>query len=132
MKNRPYEKRLLAGFVAALLTAVQLAAQGAPLPEAKPEDVGMSSQRLERVTALMKRAVDTGDIAGAVVMIARKGKLIYHYADGSQDVISAGEAYVARPGHTPEIFAGTEVIEFSPAEDLAKTVEVVMANAAKA
>src|ERR687895_2743598 len=47
-----------------------------------------------------------------------KGKLAYHYADGD-DIIEAGEAYVARPGHTPEIFAGTELLEFSPTDELA-------------
>jgi hypothetical protein len=56
-----------------------------------------------------------------------KGKLAYHYADGD-DIIEAGEAYVARPGHTPEIFAGTELIEFSPTDELAKTIEVVTKN----
>jgi len=38
------------------------------------------------------------------------------------------EAYYARPGHTPEIHAGTEIVEFSPAEDLARTIEVVTRN----
>lgn len=59
--------------------------------------------------------------------IVLKGKLIYHYADGD-DVITAGEAYFARPGHIPEIFAGTEVVEFSPTSDLEKTLEVVSRN----
>jgi hypothetical protein len=57
-----------------------------------------------------------------------KGQLTYHYADGSEDVIGAGEAYVARPGHTPELFPDTEVVEFSPSADLARTIEVVTAN----
>ena len=58
-----------------------------------------------------------------------KGKLVYHYADGD-DVITAGEGYYAKPGHTPEIFAGTEVVEFSPTDELGKTMEVVMKNVA--
>jgi hypothetical protein len=56
-----------------------------------------------------------------------KGKLVYHYADGD-DVIEGGEAYVVKPGHTPEIFAGTELVEFSPTDELAKTMEVVTKN----
>jgi hypothetical protein len=56
-----------------------------------------------------------------------KGKLVYHYADGD-DVITAGEAYFARPGHTPEIFADTEVIEFSPTAQLQETLAVVEKN----
>ena len=57
----------------------------APLPEATPEDVGMSSQRLEQLAATMQRAVDSGDLPGVVVMIARKGKLVYQKSFGMQD-----------------------------------------------
>ena len=49
--------------------------------------------------------------------VVLKGKLVYHYPEGD-DVITTGEAYYARPGHLPEIFAGTEVVEFSPTEEL--------------
>jgi len=59
--------------------------------------------------------------------VVLRGKLVYHYADGD-DEITAGEAYFAPPGHTPEIFAGTEVVEFSPTADLEKTLEVVEKN----
>lgn len=64
--------------------------------------------------------------------IVLKGTLKYHYADGSEDVIGPGEAYVAKPGHTPELYPDTEVVEFSPTAELAKTVDVVMANMEKA
>ena len=57
-----------------------------------------------------------------------KGKVTYKYAEG-EDVITAGEAYYAKPGHTPVIFAGTELVEFTPTEEMKKTVEVVMKNA---
>ncbi len=60
-------------------------AHGAPLPVALPEDVGMSSERLERLTALMQRAVDSGELPGAVVMLARDGKLLYSRAFGWQN-----------------------------------------------
>jgi hypothetical protein len=59
--------------------------------------------------------------------VVLKGKLVYHYADGD-DVITAGEAYYAQPGHTPEIFAGTEVVEFSPTLELQPTLEVITKN----
>ena len=61
--------------------------------------------------------------------VVLRGKLIYHYADGD-DVLTAGEAYYARPGHTPEIFPETEVVEFSPTRELEKTLEVVVKNIA--
>jgi CubicO group peptidase (beta-lactamase class C family) len=78
-------RRALATLAVALSACAALAAWTAPLPEAKPEDVGMSTPRLERMTALLQRAVDSGDLAGAVVMIARKGKLVYQHAVGMQD-----------------------------------------------
>lgn len=58
------------------------------------------------------------------------GALILSYTDGTQDVIKAGEAYYAPPGHRPIFKAGTRVVEFSPADELAATMEVVMANIA--
>ena len=60
--------------------------------------------------------------------VVLKGRLIYRYGDGSQDVIEAGEAYYAPPDHTPVFTAGTEVVEFSPSADLATTMQVVMKN----
>jgi CubicO group peptidase (beta-lactamase class C family) len=75
----------LSFLVAMLLLLGPLAALGAPLPEAKPEDVGMSSERLERLSALMNKAVEAGDIPGGVVMIARDGKLVYQKTFGMQD-----------------------------------------------
>lgn len=60
--------------------------------------------------------------------VVLKGKLIFTYTDGTQDVITAGEAYVTKPGHTPKIFPDTEVIEFSKADELAATMEVVARN----
>ena len=57
-----------------------------------------------------------------------KGKLIFHYADGQTDVIEAGQAYVTQPGHTPELFPDTEVVEFTRADELAKTMAVVEKN----
>jgi hypothetical protein len=56
-----------------------------------------------------------------------KGKLVYHTADGDIE-ITDGEAYYVGPGHTPEIFPGTEIVEFSPTAELNETMEVVTRN----
>src|SRR5690606_38129278 len=73
--------------VAAALALAALAglAQAAPLPAAAPEDVGMSSERLARIDAAMQLAIDKGELPGAVVMIARAGKLAYAKSLGWQD-----------------------------------------------
>ena len=62
--------------------------------------------------------------------VVLEGTLIYRYLDGSEDVIEAGEAYSAKPGHLPMFKAGTRIVEFSPTVELESTVEVVMANVA--
>jgi hypothetical protein len=43
-------------------------------------------------------------------------------------VIEAGEAYYVPPGHTPKIFAGTELVEFSPTDEFGRTMEQVTKN----
>lgn len=57
----------------------------------------------------------------------QKGAIIFHFAEGSE-TYETGDAYYARPGHTPELTSGTEVVEFSPSEELGNTMEVVMKN----
>lgn len=52
---------------------------------AKPEDVGFSSERLKRLTAAVRADVDKGLLPGAVILIARNGKVAYHEAIGFQD-----------------------------------------------
>ena len=67
---------------ALVLCAWSIGAQ--PLPLAKPEQVGMSSQKLAKIGEAMKKEVADGSFRGAVVMVARKGKLIYQDSEGMQ------------------------------------------------
>ncbi len=69
--------------VAVLLAAPLLAAS---MPVSKPEDAGMSSDRLKRVAAIVKGHVDAGDIGGAVTLVARKGKVVHFEAHGLMDI----------------------------------------------
>ena len=55
------------------------------LPVAVPESVGMSSERLERLTAALQGYVDEGRLAGAVAIVARRGKIAYLEAVGHRD-----------------------------------------------
>ncbi len=52
------------------------------LPMASPESVGMSSERLERINAYFQRYIDANQIAGAVTLVARKGKVVHYEAQG--------------------------------------------------
>ena len=57
----------------------------APLPEAAPDSVGMSSERLKRLDATFQKIIDDKELPGVTVMIARKGKLVYQKSFGFQD-----------------------------------------------
>lgn len=56
------------------------------LPTARPEDVGMSSNRLQRISTAMQRHIDSGRIQGAVTAVARRGKVIHFETHGLMDV----------------------------------------------
>jgi hypothetical protein len=56
-----------------------------------------------------------------------KGKVTFKTADG-EETFEEGDAYYVGPGHTPVLYAGTEVVEFSPTEELGRTMEVVTKN----
>ena len=59
------------------------------VPTGRPEDVGMSSERLGRITTAMQRYVDRRDIAGAVTLVARHGRVVHLQSVGRRDVESA-------------------------------------------
>jgi mannose-6-phosphate isomerase-like protein (cupin superfamily) len=56
-----------------------------------------------------------------------KGRVTFRYAD-HEEVYEAGDAYYAPAGHVNVIEAGTELVEFSPGDQYAKTLEVVERN----
>jgi CubicO group peptidase (beta-lactamase class C family) len=74
-------------FAFAVLALSLVAAAGAAqvLTTAKPESVGLSSERLERITANIQQSIDDKRIAGAVTLVARHGKVVYFKPQGSLD-----------------------------------------------
>ena len=76
-------RRITPLVVALLLVAQTLFAQG--LTVAKPETVGMSSERLGRLTETLQDYVDGGRLAGAVAIVARRGQIAYLEAVGHRD-----------------------------------------------
>ena len=55
------------------------------LPTAKPESVGMSSERLKRIDSVMQRHIAAGTIANAVTLVMRDGKVVHYKAHGPFD-----------------------------------------------
>ncbi|MEE2776662.1 MAG: serine hydrolase domain-containing protein [Acidobacteriota bacterium] len=53
---------------------------------AAPEDVGMSSERLDRLSSAMQQIVDRGELAGITTMVARHGKLVHTGTFGQQNI----------------------------------------------
>ena len=56
-----------------------------PFTEASPESVGMSPERLERITNMLQKAVNDGDVPGVAALIARNGKIVYYKSFGMAD-----------------------------------------------
>jgi hypothetical protein len=54
------------------------------------------------------------------------GRMLVHYAD-HDEVIEAGDAFYLPPGHVPEADAGTEIVQFSPTDELATTEAAITA-----
>ena len=72
-------------FAAVMLLSATATTQAQPLPTAAPESVGMSSERLRRIDAFFAGEMERNRVPGAVVAIARQGKLVYFKAFGFAD-----------------------------------------------
>lgn len=59
--------------------------------------------------------------------MVRSGQIVIRYVDYNE-TYTEGDAYYAAPGHLPLVFAGTELVEFSPTRQLQRTMAVVAAN----
>src|SRR5947207_15731186 len=69
-------------FVAPLFASLAFAAS---LPTAEPQEAGMSAERLARIHSAMQRYVDREEIAGAVSLVARHGRVVYLDTAGTMD-----------------------------------------------
>jgi CubicO group peptidase (beta-lactamase class C family) len=63
-----------------------MAANAKPTPRATPDAVGLSAERLQNATAVLRQAVVDHKIAGAVALVARHGKIAYLEPVGMRDV----------------------------------------------
>jgi CubicO group peptidase (beta-lactamase class C family) len=75
------------GLPVALVTAavLPLIAAGS-VPIGKAEDVGLSTERLKRISEAVQRHIAAGNVAGAVTLVARRGKIAHFEAQGVMDV----------------------------------------------
>ena len=75
-------------FNLAVFALVALPLTAASIQETKPEDVGLSRERLQRIHETIQRHIDAHQIAGAVTLVARKGRIAHLEAHGAMDLES--------------------------------------------
>src|SRR5712692_2616513 len=73
---------------AVLLVSVLAIRPIAETPIVRPEEVGLSSERLARITEMMKRHIAAGEISGGVTLVARHGRIAHLEAAGVMDADS--------------------------------------------
>ena len=66
-------------------TQTELKKRSLPLSEGSPESTGMSAERLAKIDSILLKAVSAGNIPGAVALVVRNGKIVYHKAFGFAD-----------------------------------------------
>jgi CubicO group peptidase (beta-lactamase class C family) len=71
---------------ALLIVLAALPLMAATLPNAKPEEVGFSTERLQKIHQMLQRRIDAGDISGAVTLIARNGRIAHFETHGLMDI----------------------------------------------
>jgi hypothetical protein len=62
-------------YSAAVLAFLTVPLAAASIQGAKPEELGFSSERLARIQQAVERHIDAHDIAGAVTLVARRGRI---------------------------------------------------------
>jgi CubicO group peptidase (beta-lactamase class C family) len=83
--NHPSVRRGLSAFLClGLLFGASLPAQ--TLPTTKPEEVELSTERLQRINEVIQRYLDSGQISGAVTLVARNGRIAHFEAHGLMDI----------------------------------------------
>ena len=72
--------------VVMLAVTAQLTLTAGSVPVGKAEDVGLSTERLKRISEAVQRHITSGNVAGAVTLVARRGKIAHFEAQGVSDV----------------------------------------------
>jgi len=80
--------RFVLAAMVALVVSLLVLHPAAESTLAKPEDVGLSSERLTRITEMMKRHIAAGEISGGVTLVARHGRIAHLDATGTTDIES--------------------------------------------
>ena len=79
-------RRTIATLMITIALLIASVADAGEIPVAQPESVGMSGERLERITAALQESVDEGKLVNVLSMVARKGRIVHVSAVGPRGV----------------------------------------------
>jgi CubicO group peptidase (beta-lactamase class C family) len=78
--------KLAAALLLVLMLGTSSLVFAGSVPTAKPEEVGLSAERLQRIHELIQRYMDGGNFTGAVTLVARRGRIAHFEAHGLMDL----------------------------------------------
>ena len=78
-------KRILSAFVVIIGLIAAGVAWAQSLPQVAPEQTGFATERLARITQTLRDDIEAGALPGAVLLIAREGKIAFFESFGAQD-----------------------------------------------
>jgi hypothetical protein len=93
--------------------------------------VSMESHSIDLDAAFLFKGAPNDQCQAPHIGYVLKGKYGVRTADGVEEVFEAGDAFFMRPGHTPIIFAGCEVVYFTRTEEANRELAAVMPNLMK-
>ncbi len=74
--------------IIAIVALMGLPLVAGTVPVGKPEEVGLSSERLKRIGEAVQRHIEAGNVSGAVTLVARRGRIAHFEARGMMDLES--------------------------------------------
>ncbi len=82
---KPFKRNIAFVFVLSLILSLSQGLFAQEIPKAKPEDVGVSEQRLQTLSDTLDGYVKADRLAGGVAMVLRRGKVAYVHSFGNRD-----------------------------------------------
>src|ERR1700693_5199449 len=82
---RAQMRRVLGSFACIVCVVATVPTWAQSVTITKPEEVGLSAERLQRIGQVFNREIEQGKLPGAVVVVARKGRVAYFESFGFRD-----------------------------------------------
>src|SRR3954453_13762289 len=90
--------------------------------------ISMESHLTDLDAAFLFKGAPNDQCGAPHMGCVRKGKYGMRIAEGMEEGFEAGDAFFIGPGHTPIIFAGSEIVYFTPTVEANRELPITMAN----